>query len=429
MKKYNIVIFSNQFFDQALKTNKWHVATRLALLGHNVIFIDPPTRFKTMKNFFVGRLSLQRILSGVKKEKENLIVYTPMNLFNFKPFSAFNCLYHSKKISKLLGNFDKAPVIAWIYHFDFPDLPDFLKTMNYDLMIYDVVDEYTAFPEYSLGVRLNKGIVAMIQKLDDVLKIHLNQKGIFGKDWVIERERWLAETCDLIFATAPTLVLKFKKILTELQKDLGIVYYVPNSGDYTRFKDSKRLSDQVPEDMEGIHRPRIVLAGAIDSFKLNLSLIEKCARYYPNYSFVLIGPKKVSDPNLNLSRFDKLKNVYFLGEKVYEQMPNYFAGTDVFIIPYNLNDYTIGGCYPVKFHDAMSAGLPIVVTNLPVYKEFAQVCYIARNEEDFIELIKKALEEDSLARIKARQDVAKENSWEIKVANQLSLIEKYLVKT
>lgn len=426
MQKYNIIIFSNQFFDQPLKTNKWHVATRLASLGHNVIFVDPPTRFKTLKNFFVGKLSFRRILSGVKKEKGNLIVYTPMNLFSFKPFSLINCAYHSKKVNKLIANFDSVPVIAWIYHFDFPDLPDFLETMNYDLLVYDVVDEYTAFPEYSLGVRLNEGIVAMIQKLDDLLKIRINQKGIFGKDWVVEREKWLAETCDLIFASAPALVLKFKKILTALQKDSGKVYYVPNSGDYIRFKDSKKLSDQIPKDMAAIPRPRIVLAGAIDSYKLNLGLIEKCARYFSNYSFILIGPKKVSDPNLNLGRFEELTNMYFLGERSYDLMPNYFAGTDVFIIPYNLNDYTIGGCYPVKFHDALSAGLPVVVTNLPVYHEFSKVCYIAKNEEEFINYIKMSLEEDSLVKIKARQDVAKMNSWEIKVSNQLSLIDRYI---
>jgi len=39
----------------------------------------------------------------------------------------------------------------------------------------------------------------------------------------------------------------------------------------------------------------------------------------------------------------------------------------VFIIPYQINDYTVGGCFPVKFHDALSAGLPVVVTDLPAY--------------------------------------------------------------
>ena len=44
--KYNFVILSNQPFDQDLKTNKWHVAKRLAKREHKVIFVDPPLRFK-----------------------------------------------------------------------------------------------------------------------------------------------------------------------------------------------------------------------------------------------------------------------------------------------------------------------------------------------------------------------------------------------
>ena len=51
MKKYTFLILSNQPFDFELKTNKWHIADKLAKRGHNVLFVDPPLRFKALKNF------------------------------------------------------------------------------------------------------------------------------------------------------------------------------------------------------------------------------------------------------------------------------------------------------------------------------------------------------------------------------------------
>lgn len=418
MVPYNFVILSNQFFDHTLKTNKWQVAIRLAGLGQNVIFVDPPTRFKGIKKIWVKFFHRGSEESGI----DNLFIYTPLDLFNFWLFSSFNTWVHSTRIKSLLSKLESRKTVFWIYHFDYPDLEVFLSKFKYDLLIYDVVDEYSAFPEYKSGKKVNTGVISAVQRFDEFLKTKIDQGGLSGSDWVSKRENWLARVSDLIFATAPALVLKFQNILKTQGGDTTKVNFVPNAGDYLKFKDSKKFKDQIPNGLTEIPRPRIVYYGAIDSYKVDLDLIEKCALSYRNFSFVLIGPEKVSDPDLNLKALKKLENVFFFGPKKYETLPYYLAGADVFIIPYNLNDYTIGGCYPVKFHEVLSAGLPTVVTNMPVYKTFSEVCYIARDKEDFVRLIKVALEEDSEEKVKARQEVAKENSWENKVEKQISLI-------
>lgn len=425
--KLNIVMFSNQPFDMPLKTNKWHISTRLAKLGHNVIFVDPPTRFYAIKQLFSGKLSLKRFFTGVKKENENLYIYTPIHLFNFKPFSFLNTAFHSRRINTLIGNFEKNKTVFWVYHFDYPDLENFIKEFNYDLFIYDVVDEYTAFPEYSNKKSINIGVIALIQAIDDFFQIKLNQNNLSGRQWVLFREKWLSKISDLLFVSAPGLIIKFERIFDELGKDKKIINFLPNTGDYLRFKDVDSLKNEVPEDMSKINRPRILFDGAIDSYKLNVPLVEKCAQNYPSYNFVLIGPEKLSDPDLNLGKLRAMKNVFFLGTKPYEQLPYYYAGTDVYLIPYNLNDYTIGGCFPVKFHNALAAGLPTIVTSLPAYRPFSSVCVIAKNEEEFITAIKTELEMDSDIKRKERRDVAKDNSWEGKVENQLKLIETCLI--
>ncbi len=147
------------------------------------------------------------------------------------------------------------------------------------------------------------------------------------------------------------------------------------------------------------------------------------AKKHSDKSLVLVGPTGVADDQPDLSQLRKMDNVYLLGQKPYEQMPVYFSRFDVYIIPYNLNDYTVKGCFPVKFLDALAAGLPTVVTNLPAYEEFADVCYIAKDNEQFSQLIQTALDEDSKKHIAQRKSTAKQNSWDNKVDKMLRLMQ------
>src|SRR3990167_5453159 len=189
MKKYTFLILSNQPFDFELKTNKWHIADKLAKRGHNVLFVDPPLRFKALKNFLKKpSLHFSALFCRTEKREKNMVVYKPANFFNFFPFSVINTFLHAGRIRRILLTLNissevskrDSSVIIWVYHFDFPDLGNFLKRVPHNLLIYDVVDEYTAFPEYSRRKKINAGLVSIIQWLDDELKILINQKGFSG---------------------------------------------------------------------------------------------------------------------------------------------------------------------------------------------------------------------------------------------------------
>lgn len=429
---YIFIILSNQPFDLELKTNKWHVANVLANRGYKVIFVDPPLRFQALKKFLKKpSLHLSRLFYKTEKKNDNLIVYSPANLFNFWPFSAFNTKMHSTKINGLIQYFEdlikednkkeninaSVKKIMWVYHFDFPDLRKFLEKVPHDMLIYDCVDEYTAFPEYAERKKMNKGLIGLIQWIDDELKIRINQKGLQGVEWVLAQEEWLSKKADRVFASAPGLLDKLKKWNEN-------VYYLPNAAKIEQY-DFERGTLPEPDDLKNIPHPRIGFGGAIDAYKNNIKLIEKSAEMYPEYSFVLIGPERLSDPDLDLSKLKKMKNVYFLGKKPWEEVTNYLNHFDVFFIPYNLNDYTIKGCFPVKYFEALATGLPTVVTNLPAYAEYDVDGYVSKDDDEFVKNIKKAVEEDSPERIKARKDLAKKNSWEGKVTNQLEIINEF----
>ena len=394
-EKYNIICLSNQLWDFPNWTNKRHVMYRLAKDGHKVLFVDPPTNAGRvwLKQLQRGLWTFNRIVHRFFEDKSGALIFTPIN---FIPFSSITSIFHVKKISALAKKhfLKKRKTILWVYHVQIAQLEEYIKKLDFDVLIYDCVDNYEAFPD---------------------------QKSLFAtsvsKSELVNQEKRLTESANIVFASAPGLMDKLKKYNQN-------VHYTPNVGDFSRFKNTKSYKYKVPKDLSAISRPRIGMIGALDEYKFDAKLVKKAAKDHPEYSFVLIGPMALKEKRATLKDIglEGLPNVHYLGSRPYEMKKYYLAGFDVDIIPYQLNDYTVGGCFPVKFHDSLAAGLPVVVTDLPAYAPFADVCYISKNYEEFSKNIERALKEDNSRKLKKRQKVAELNDWDHKVANMLDII-------
>jgi glycosyltransferase involved in cell wall biosynthesis len=399
-EKLNIICLSNQQWDYPLPTNKRHVMERLGKLGHKILFVDPPinTGRLFMRQVLRKQWSLSRIITQTYQEG-NVLVFSPLNPV---PSTDITSSWHVSKINSRAKNYfdPKAKTILWVYHVEMPELQKYLEQIPHDLLIYDCVDNYTAFPDRSLFYSATA-----------------------SRQTIIEQEKNLTEKADLIFATAPGLIDKLKKYRSE-------VHYMPNVGDYEKFKDVQKLKDQLPDDLASIRRPRIGFTGAIDEYKFDRDLVIKIAKEKPNYNFVIIGPFALKDKEGSAAELgmEGLSNVHFLGTRPFSIVQNYFAGFDAYIIPFQLNEYTVGGCFPIKFHDALAAGLPTIVTNMPAYAPFKDVCYVSTNYDEFSKNLERALREDSPEKIKSRQKVASENSWDGKLSKMLELIAGALKK-
>ena len=393
-EKYNIICLSNQLWEYPLWTNKKHVMYRMAKLGHNVLFVDPPITtgnvfFKYVK---LGNWPLKRLLTW-RYEEDDVRIFSPLY---FVPFFKFLSKLHSKLIKRLAKKCldqDKKTVL-WIYHVEIEGIEDYLDTLDYDLLLYDCVDNYAGMPRYDTSEK---------------------------KEKIQGQENYLTEKADVVFTTAPLLYERLRKLNQN-------TYFTPNVGDYEKFSKTAQYKEGLPEDLEQISRPRVGFAGSVDEYKFDRDLVKKISQDHPNYSFVIIGPIALKDEDATPEDlgFEELENVHFLGVKPYETLEQYYVGFDAYIIPYQLNDYTVGGCFPVKFHDALAAGLPTVVTDMPAYKPFNKVSYISRNPQEFSVNIKKALEEDNELKIAERVKVAKENSWDGKVERMLSIVRSRL---
>lgn len=394
-EKYNIICFSNQLWDYPNWTNKRHVMTRLGKLGHRIIFVDPPLNFGRVlfRQFRRGNWDFLRFLLGYKKEG-NILVYTPIKFYIFPKFFAW---IFSEKINSLASSFftKKNKKIMWFYNVEIDSLETYLNNVKRDFLIYDCVDYYAGFPRYETK-----------EQKEEILNIEKN----------------LTNKADVVFATAPGLVERLKKINVK-------TYYTPNVGDFEMFYGIKqKYQSEKPKELKKLKGPIIGYVGALDSYKFDYLLLKKCALSYPEYNFVIIGDIALKDREGSLKELglEDIKNIHFLGSIPFVKTPKYIAHFDVELIPYVYNDYTIGGCFPVKFFNTMSAGIPSVVTNLPVFSMYKNVTYISKTHEDFVGNIAKAIEENSERRINERERVAKENTWDAKVSNILSIIHSEL---
>jgi hypothetical protein len=273
----------------------------------------------------------------------------------------------------------------------------FLDNLKYDFLIYDCVDYYAGFPRYS--------------------EKHQKEK-------ILSIENSLTKRSDIVFATAPGLLERLKKINPN-------TYYTPNVGDYEMFKNvRKRFGDKVPPKLYGIKKPIIGYVGALDSYKFDYALLKECAEFYPDFSFVVIGDIALKDREGTIKElgFENISNIHFLGSIPFLKTPEYLAQFDVELIPYVYNDYTVGGCFPVKFFNTLSAGIPSVVTDLPVFSMYKNVAYVSKTHDDFVKNIKKALDENTKSKEEERILVAKVNTWDSKVENMLTIISNHLEK-
>ena len=391
--KISVVCLSNQAWDFELWTNKKHIMSELKDRLVNVLYVDPPLRYKILIKILKKRISIKQLFVPVTDNK-NLKVFSPFRLSLVSKVSYFMPVldhlyiyYTAFVINKFLKN-TKGKKVLWVYHVSFPGLEKLLSLVQYDLLIYDLVDDYATMPEFS-NISTNK--------------------------WLINRENWLIKKSDIIFTSAPGLFNKYSKLKNN-------VYYIPNAGAFEIFSNTKNLS--LPDAMKPIvdsGKKIVGFTGALDAYKVNLDLVQKLVEFYPDFNFVFVGPINLSDNTKNLEKLKLLHNVFLLPSVPKPELASYYKFFDTYIIPYNLNQYT-KGCFPVKFFDALSSRLPVVVTNMQAYSDYRQVCCVAKDDNEFIELVKTSILENTVKKQEERVKIASVNTWSNKLDKQLKII-------
>jgi glycosyltransferase involved in cell wall biosynthesis len=185
--------------------------------------------------------------------------------------------------------------------------------------------------------------------------------------------------------------------------------------DYDLFEKSSNINN-TPEDLVSIPGPIIGFYGDISTKTSDFLLLEHIAKNIPDMSLVMIGPL-----SSDVSKLKEYSNIYFLGQKPYNEIPYYGNRFDVAIMAWNKNKW-IEHCNPVKLKEYLALGKPVVTVYFPEIEPYKELVYVSENYDDFILNIRKAVNEDELKfRIKRKESVRNE-TWEKKTRQLINLI-------
>lgn len=168
---------------------------------------------------------------------------------------------------------------------------------------------------------------------------------------------------------------------------------------------------EMPEAMKNIQGPIIGYAGFISEVRLDESILLHIATKFPHCSLVLVGPV---DDFFQKSALNKLPNVFMLGRKPPEDLPQYIYYFDICINPQALNEVTIGN-YPRKVDEYLAMKKPVVATTTEGMQMFAPYTYLCSNKEAYATVIEALLTDSNLNNeaIKSkRRNFAMEHTWE-----------------
>jgi len=229
-------------------------------------------------------------------------------------------------------------------------------------------------------------------------------------------ERGLIEKADIVFTTAKSLFERCRAINNS-------TYLIPNAADYEHFS----CTPSIKKELIGVFpKPIIGYIGAFYEW-IDTELLMKIAKTHPEWSLVIIGPIHGIDTTL----FAGCSNIYIMGPKDYSDLPQYLSIFDVCMIPFIQNELTLN-TNPIKMYEYLAAGKAVVSSDLPEVSRYAGIIKIARNHLEFIAKIEEALWENrkfiafKQNIINERKQVAWENNWDIRCAQSLAIIEKYL---
>jgi len=183
---------------------------------------------------------------------------------------------------------------------------------------------------------------------------------------------------------------------------------VPNGVDYRAYSTPR---DEPPE-LRNIPHPRIGYVGVVKRF-LDMPLLLEVARRRRDYSFVILGPVLPLDGDqAPFDRLARLPNVHMLGVRAAQELPAYTQHLDVGIMPYDVDGYT-KFIYPLKLHEYLAAGLPVVGTPIRTLQDFDGIISLATGPEEWCEALDEAVSpmSASAGRVAERRSVARSFDW------------------
>ena len=195
---------------------------------------------------------------------------------------------------------------------------------------------------------------------------------------------------------------------------------VSNGVDYEFFQRSQDAGIPWPQ-LDGMI---VGYVGAIREWRIDFDLIYATAVLMPEAHFLFVGPVSAECAPLVANR---PKNVHFVGERPYSEIPAWIRHFDVAVIPFK-HSASVEATYPVKLNEYFSLGKPVVATPM---RELLPYCdgtlaLAADTPALFVEAIRRLIVNQGEHAISLRKEIAQRNSWHSKANTMMTTIDEYL---
>ena len=176
----------------------------------------------------------------------------------------------------------------------------------------------------------------------------------------------------------------------------------------------------VPFELRNVSRPVLVFVGGMSDWPHNWELLDQVATMRPGWTILLIGRLTVS-PNTQQMLYGH-SNIICVGEKDYHDLPAYLSYSDVGFQFYRLeraNDTRNGQ----KLFLYFAAGKPVVSTSSGDAQAYSGYVSIADSPRDFVARVEESILKNSPSVVKRRQEMARLNSWDVRIKQICEIFE------
>jgi glycosyltransferase involved in cell wall biosynthesis len=175
--------------------------------------------------------------------------------------------------------------------------------------------------------------------------------------FVSKKEKELVAKSNYIFIASETMTKKFPHNKT---------VNIPHGVDFSLF--SERISS-TPRDLPK-GKPIAGFYGSISEW-LDQDLLVQAIKALTHWNFVFIG--KI---NCEINKLQQFPNVFFLGTKDHNELPQYIKNWNVAMLPF-LKNKQIQMCNPLKLREYIASGTPIVTTDFNAVNQYRNHLQIA----------------------------------------------------
>ncbi len=365
---------------EPLWTRKQQIMSRLPQ-SNRILYVEPPISF--LSPYKDPGVAFKKDLArqGLRPLHENIWLLTPPVVLPFGSrlpgVNLINQGIIAGSIKAAMRELGFSRSILWTYLHTSCHL---MGRLDESFLIYDCVDEHSAYDG-------------------------------FNPQLVKAMERKLLQSCDLVFCTA-------KGLYESKQAYCKKIFLSPNAADIAHFRQADQDEYPLAHELKDLPHPILGFVGAIKEW-IDLDLIAQVADSFPDASVVMVGPVGA---NIDISKLQKKNNVYFLGHRDRQILPQYLKGFDVCLNPFRENELT-ATVSPLKFYEYLASGRPIASVPMPEIMDFSAVVEFGGGPDGFITAIGRALE-DTAQKKETRLMKARENSWASRAEFMLEEIEK-----